>query len=251
MRTVDGFCLLEISPEEFTRRRISFAIACAVETAGIGLLVLGGLWFPYQISQGVNRYVFISFPSPAEQMPVLKTPPPPRAVVRKIDPPKPLAPPVVPTPRVDAPKIKEPEIQAKLPVPKVSKQPQPMAAAVAQPSPHPSQPPPTVHTGLFGQVEGYSVSERALLKQVQTGGFGDPQGLPGRAQAGNPGNVPKLGAFELPAGPGRGNGIGGSQGSPRTVANTGFGGGGVGIGVSRGPGGRSCRCEDRRLRCRA
>ena len=30
------------------------------------------------------------------------------------------------------------------------------------------------------------------VEQVQTGGFGDPQGLPGRAQEGNPGNVAKL-----------------------------------------------------------
>jgi len=228
MRNVGGFCLLEISPEEFKRRRISFALGFAVETAGIGLLALAGLWFPYQISQGVNRYVLINLPSPAEQMPILKPPPLPKAVARKIEPPKPLAPPV------DAPGIEIPEIHAKLPVPNVSKQPQSMAA-IAQPSPPPSQPPRTVHAGLFGQVEGYSVSERTPLKQVQTGGFGDPEGLPGRAQAGNPGNVPKLGAFDLLAGPGRGNGIGGSQGSPRTVASTGFGGGGVGIGLSRGP----------------
>jgi TonB family protein len=167
---------------------------------------------------------------------MLKARPLPRAVARKIEPPKPLAPPVVPVLPVDAPGIEEPEIHAKLPVPNVSKQLQSMAA-VAPPSPPPSRPRPTVHPGLFGQVEGHSVSERIPLKQVQTGGFGDPEGLPGRAQAGNPGNVPKLGAFDLAAGPGRGNGIGGLQGSPRTVANTGFGGGGVGIGVSRGPGG--------------
>jgi TonB family protein len=74
------------------------------------------------------------------------------------------------------------------------------------------------------------------LHRVQTGGFGDPQGLPGEAQGGNPGNVPKLGAFDLPDGPGRGNGTGGAQGSARVVASAGFGDGSVTVGQGLGAG---------------
>jgi len=250
MWTVDGFCLLEISPEEYKRRRISFALGCVVEIAAIGFLLLPGGPFPNRIQARASRYVLISLPSLAEQEPSVKAPPRRMVAPRKIEPPKPLTASLVPPPRVDAAKIEKPEIQAQIPVPNVSEQPPPMTAAVAVPSPPVPQPPPAVHTGLFGEVARYSGSEKAPLQQVQTGGFGgphaegakiplrrvqtggfgDPQGLPGHALGGNPGNVPKLGAFDLPTGPGRGNGTGGAQGMARIVANAGFGGNGVGIG---------------------
>jgi TonB family protein len=231
MRTVDGFRLLEISPQDYRRRRISFAVGCAAEVLAIGLLALAGVWFPQQIEQQINRYVVIRFPSLDEEEPLLKPPPPPKVVARTIEPPVPVEPAIVPPPRPEVPKIQEREIPLKPPT-LVSPPPQPVATAMARPLP---PPPPTVQTGLFHQAEEHPKGERIPLKDVQTGGFGDPQGLPGRAEGGNPGNVPRLGAFYLPGGPGKGNGLGGARGSARVVASAGFGAGGVG--VSRGPGG--------------
>lgn len=168
---------------------------------------------------------------------MVKPPPPPRLVARRIEPPAPVKPPVEEPAHLDPPKIQKPDIPAEPPVLAANKQPPPMAAPIAKPDPPPPPPAPTVHTGLFGQVEEHPNGEKIPIKDVQTGGFGDPEGLPGRAQAGNPGNVPRLGAFDLPVGPGKGNGLGGLHGSARIVASAGFGGGGVGVGVGRGPGG--------------
>jgi TonB family protein len=68
-------------------------------------------------------------------------------------------------------------------------------------------------------------------REVQTGGFGDPNGVRGTSDKKGPLMVASLGAFNLPAGPGNGNGTGGSRGVQGTVASAGFGdvaGGGTG-----------------------
>ncbi len=61
--------------------------------------------------------------------------------------------------------------------------------------------------------------------QVQTGGFGDPNGIPAKGNSGKPANIAALGSFDLPSGPGSGNGTGGAKGVPGVVASTGFGNG--------------------------
>ncbi len=240
MRTVYGCCLLEISPEETKRRRISFAIGCAIETAATGLLVAAGIWFPYRLVQERptphdNGYALITLPSPAEEKPLYKAPPPPRLVSRRIEPPRTPPPEIKTPPRVVTPKTEVPPVEARLDIPKVSVQPQPTHIAAA-PGPRPLRSARIIRTGLFSQVAAHASSDHTPLNRVQTGGFGSPQGLPGRAEGGNPGNVPKLGSFDLPAGPGMGNGTGGAQGSARIVASAGFGAGGVGNGVGRGSG---------------
>jgi TonB family protein len=68
-------------------------------------------------------------------------------------------------------------------------------------------------------------------REVQTGGFGDPNGVRGTSDKKGPLMVASLGAFNLPAGSGNGNGTGGSRGAQGTVASAGFGdvaGGGAG-----------------------
>jgi len=60
---------------------------------------------------------------------------------------------------------------------------------------------------------------------VQTGGFGDPNGIPARAVEGKAVNIAPLGSYDLPVGPGMGNGTGGSNGVRGIVTSTGFGNG--------------------------
>jgi TonB family protein len=60
---------------------------------------------------------------------------------------------------------------------------------------------------------------------VQTGGFGDPNGIPARENSGKPVNIAQAGSFDLPTGPGYGNGTGGAKGVRGVVASTGFGSG--------------------------
>jgi TonB family protein len=62
-------------------------------------------------------------------------------------------------------------------------------------------------------------------QQVQTGGFGDPNGVPARESNRTPVNIAQSGSFDLPGGPGYGNGTGGSRGVRGVVASTGFGNG--------------------------
>jgi len=57
---------------------------------------------------------------------------------------------------------------------------------------------------------------------VQTGGFGDSNGVAVKDVAKGPANIASLGAFDLPAGPGAGNGTGGSRGSSGIKSGTAF-----------------------------
>jgi TonB family protein len=63
------------------------------------------------------------------------------------------------------------------------------------------------------------------VNKVQTGGFGDPNGVPGNGDPKKSTNINRLGSPALPGGPGYGNGTGGDKGIKGTVASTGFGNG--------------------------
>jgi len=101
--------------------------------------------------------------------------------------------------------------------------------------------PQLVHTGDFG---GSSVTPtvNAAVEKVQTGGFGDPNGLKGTGKQGAKLYAAQAGGFDMPVGPGQGNGSGGAKGIKGTVASADFGNGiatgskgdGRGAGVSTG-----------------
>lgn len=61
--------------------------------------------------------------------------------------------------------------------------------------------------------------------QVQTGGFGDPNGIPAKANQTRAVNIAAAGSFDLPSGPGYGNGTGGAKGARGVIASSGFGNG--------------------------
>ncbi len=66
---------------------------------------------------------------------------------------------------------------------------------------------------------------KAPVEKVQTGGFGDPNGLPANNNSKRAANMNALGSPALPGGPGYGNGTGGDKGIRGTVQSTGFGNG--------------------------
>jgi TonB family protein len=70
---------------------------------------------------------------------------------------------------------------------------------------------------------------------VQTGGFGDPDGLPSTSnqKITRAVNAASLGSYALPPGPGYGNGTGGAKGAKGVVASAGFGNG-VAVGTPGG-----------------
>src|SRR5213082_2787446 len=68
---------------------------------------------------------------------------------------------------------------------------------------------------------GSPATVAAPLNKVQTGGFGDPNGIPGPGNPNKAGNINQAGSPNLPGGPGHGNGTGGAQGVRGTVASDG------------------------------
>jgi TonB family protein len=83
-----------------------------------------------------------------------------------------------------------------------------------------------IHTGEFA---GSSVTPtvNAPIEKVQTGGFGDPNGLKPSANSKPNGKLiaSAAGSFDMPVGPGQGNGSGGAKGIKGTVASADFGSG--------------------------
>ncbi|MGB0031458.1 MAG: energy transducer TonB [Candidatus Sulfotelmatobacter sp.] len=92
--------------------------------------------------------------------------------------------------------------------------------------------PKVVRTNTFSTGSSAAPTLARAPSRVQTGGFGDPNGIPAKANQGKAVNIAAMGSFDLPSGGGYGNGSGGTKGVPGVVASAGFGGG-TAIGDSR------------------
>ena len=162
------------------------------------------------------------------EMALVSTPPPVNhkpAPVREFKVPEPVAqlntpipenlrlPSPTPKPKVNVEETQAPNVQ--------------MAASKPDlPTAAPAIPKRLVQTNVFSTGSSATPTMAAAPQKVQTGGFGDPNGVPAQANSnGKPANIAQLGSFDLPAGPGYGNGTGGSKGARGIVASTGFGNG--------------------------
>jgi TonB family protein len=100
--------------------------------------------------------------------------------------------------------------------------------------------PQLVHTGDFNAGSSQKPTVNAAVEKVQTGGFGDPNGLVGTGKQGAKLYAAAAGGFDMPVGAGQGNGSGGAKGIKGTVASADFGNGiatgGNGDGRSNGKG---------------
>jgi len=97
---------------------------------------------------------------------------------------------------------------------------------------------PSIKTGvLTGSSAPATV--KAPVQKVQTGGFGDENGLNPSPKSDGRGRLvmARLGSFDLPPGPGYGNGSGGDKGIRGTVKSSGFGNSIAGPGQGGGQGG--------------
>lgn len=99
--------------------------------------------------------------------------------------------------------------------------------------------PQLLHTGDFaGSSQTPTVN--VAVQKVQTGGFGDPNGLKGQGKEGAKLYAAASGGFDMPVGAGQGNGTGGAKGIKGIVASADFGNGvatgGKGDGRSSGAG---------------
>jgi len=107
------------------------------------------------------------------------------------------------------------------PAPKVSITPKKLDTLTAAPV-IPKQ---AVKINVFSTGSSATPTTARAASEVQTGGFGDPNGIPAKAGQGKPANIAALGSFDLPSGPGYGNGTRGAKGVPGVVVSSGFGNG--------------------------
>ncbi|PYP86135.1 MAG: hypothetical protein DMG65_19470 [Candidatus Angelobacter sp. Gp1-AA117] len=156
--------------------------------------------------------------------------PPPPQVLAKLQPlPKPKIELPTPTPVPEPPKIEPPKMEIKpQPTP-----PAPVEVAKAFPAPDIPKPAPpkkevVVNTFDSGSSAPPTVKEPA--RKVQTGGFGDPNGTPATSDKKSPVQMASLGSFDMPGGPGNGNGTAGKHGIEGNVKSAGFGDGSAGVG---------------------
>lgn len=150
-----------------------------------------------------------------------------------------MAPPMPTRPRLQESQLIAPVLPKQKP-PKVEPLPKPAPivaelkpAPVPAPAPAPKVKQPEVRRMEPKRVPAVSdtpvfearVSERPVetrAKVVQTGGFGDTNGLPSDARSNKPANIATLGSFDLPVGEGAGNGRGGTRGERGIVMASGF-----------------------------
>src|SRR5246127_4453014 len=85
--------------------------------------------------------------------------------------------------------------------------------------------PRTIKTNVFSTGSSAPQTIDRAPQHVQTGGFGDPNGVPARTTQTQAVNIAQAGGFDMPTGPGYGNGTGGANGARGVVASTGFGNG--------------------------
>jgi TonB family protein len=217
MPTKDGGFQLGLLPEKKWDWR-TFATSYGILTAFVILLAIVGIMAQDSLITAVNYHVTELVPRPSlkpEALPKAK----PLPVHAKLLPPEPIfqAPKLVVPKEVRAPKPQPQEVEP----PKVVAM-NNFAPAVLKPTS--GARPVLIHTGDFS---GSSVTPtvNAPVSKVQTGGFGDPNGLK-PSENSKPGGkliASAAGSFDMPVGPGQGNGSGGAKGIKGTVASADFG----------------------------
>jgi TonB family protein len=192
-------------------------------------LLLIPLIFPEQMKTALNLRP-TELMQPVTLVPVAPEPPPPPEVKPKVIPkPKPEKPePVKLNPKQPhvfvTPKVVQPEVK-KVEVKPVELNPALDQVKLDMQTKGPKRPKDDVKVGVMSTGSAAPATVVAPLNKVQTGGFGDPNGIPGKGDPNKATNVNRLGSPTLPGGPGYGNGTGGDKGIRGTVASTGFGNG--------------------------
>lgn len=199
-----------------------FFLSYGVQVVVIAILV----WIPVlhpQVIEGPKRdyhaIELVPTPVPENHAPQrqLRTP-----VIAKLDPPPAAlhlpAPQPLPKPKVEVAPAPEVKIAEKKLEPVLT--------------PAPAIPKQIVRTNVFSTGSSAAQTIVKAPDKVQTGGFGDPNGVPARTTQTRAVNIAQSGGFDMPTGPGYGNGTGGANGARGVVASTGFGSG-VAVGNAR------------------
>src|SRR5271155_852918 len=200
-----------------------FSAGFGLQIAAVIALVVIPLLLPQKLDI-VQRY----WTTPVEAPPIVAWKPQPvqpapkpvpvkHEVVKEIPKPKPVPVVELPKPRIYAPVVATAPIVKK---PAVRKDTPPDMTEVAKAFPDPT-PPMSMGSSAIPTL-------KKPREAVQTGGFGDPNGVPTNGKTNKAANINIQGAYDMPTGPGSGNGTGGAKGAKGVIASTGFGNGAAG-----------------------
>ena len=232
MATPVGFQLGILPERKMDRRALAASYGFLIFLV-IVMINIGWIW-PDSLNIRRQYHVTELIPMPSLRPQPLKVKTPPRTLQAKLLPkapvfetPKLAVPREIRTPHPEQPDVTPPKIEVNHFTPAVVKQ----VTGGARPTL-------IVHTGEFGSSATPTVN--APIQKVQTGGFGDPEGLKGEGKPNAHLVAASTGSFDLPPGGGNGNGAGGTKGIKGTIASAGFGNGiaqaGQGDGRSNGRG---------------
>jgi TonB family protein len=218
---------LELLPEGKSRLG-RIGISAGLQIAILLFLLAIPLFYPDKIKVVLNLEI-VPLAAPVTEVPVAQ--PPPAPVKPKVHPPAP-KPPVIEPVKLNP---KQPHIflQPKALQPKIDKveakapelNPAFEAAKLETSVNQPKRPKDDVKVGNLSSGSVVPATVKLPVEKVQTGGFGEVNGLPGKGDPNKMTNVNRQGLPALPGGPGYGNGTGGDKGVRGTVASTGFGNG--------------------------
>jgi TonB family protein len=217
---------LGLLPEPRTRWG-RFVLSFGMQSLVMALFVIMAVAYPEVLVMPLHDYHFVSLvstppPVPQAPAPVKNFPAPAPRIVEPV------------TPRPEALRVPLDVPRKKPPVPE-DQAPKVTLSATKEPLPDMKAqiPRAPVKTNVFSTGSSATPTMAAAPQKVQTGGFGDPNGVPASDNHGRPVTIAQAGSFDLPSGPGYGNGTGGSHGVRGVVASTGFGRG-VATGDSTG-----------------
>lgn len=187
----------------------SFGAGFGLELIVLAAIILIPLLLPQKMDY-IQRYLVTPIATP----PIMawKPQPPPKPEIVK----RPVA--TKETPKLEVVELPKPKIYNPV-----------VTAPVAKPKIRSNAPEMPEVAKVFSDPSAMSLGSSAIptLKKprepVQTGGFGDPDGLPANHETKRSPNAAQLGAYDMPTGAGKGNGTGGSKGIQGVVASAGFG----------------------------
>jgi TonB family protein len=217
---------LQLLPEPKSRWD-RMGVSASVQLAILLFLLAIPLFYPEKIKVALNLQI-VPLTAPVTEVPVAPPPPPPK-IKPRVKPPEPKPEVVEPVklnpkqphifmqPKALQPLIKK--VDAKAP----ELNPVLEAAKMETPVNQPKRPKDDVKVGNLSNSSPAPALVNLPAQKVQTGGFGEVNGLPGKGDPNKMTNVNRQGLPALPGGPGFGNGTGGARGKQGTVQKSGFG----------------------------
>jgi len=201
-------------------------VSAIAQILALAFFLAAPIFFPERL--GALKYSVVPLLMPVTEVPVAPPPPPPPKVRAKAPEPKPIEEPklspkqphIFVQQKAFQPQIRQLDVKA----PELTKE-TVFEAKLNTPINGPKRPKDEVKVNNMGSGSAAPATVNLPLNKVQTGGFGEPNGLPGKGNPNKTTNINRLGSPALPGGPGYGNGTGGDKGVRGTVASTGFGNG--------------------------